>query len=159
MSQPKEKKQLKTAPFWRRIAALIYDGLIVIAISLITWSLLLTTHIVLFGSPESGERIQLHGFEKFLYLIVLIITNLFYFCWFWLKAGQTTGARTWRIQVITEDGLPLSTNKVMLRAGIMLISLCFCFFGYLWILLDKKNRSWHDLTAQTQVIVLPKPNK
>ena len=80
----------------RRIAALVYDGFLIIAIWMIS-------SILLISLVTEGEALQGLAFQLFLYLEL----GGFYI-YFWCKRGQTLGMQVWRIQLITEQGQSLS---------------------------------------------------
>ena len=57
------------------------------------------------------------------------------------------------IRVVRDrDGGPITSGQAILRLiGYWVSGLVFCL-GYLWILIDKRRRGWHDLIAGTVVV-------
>jgi uncharacterized RDD family membrane protein YckC len=51
-----------------------------------------------------------HALESWLFIVLGL-----YFVWFWTHGGQTLAMKTWRIRVIGNDGLPVSTLRALAR--------------------------------------------
>ncbi len=67
--------------------------------------------------------------------------------------GQTPGMMAMKIKLIGTDGTyPIGYGKGFLRWIGMIISAMVILFGYVWILIDKKNQGWHDKIAGTYVV-------
>jgi uncharacterized RDD family membrane protein YckC len=68
--------------------------------------------------------------------------------------GQTWGRRLAGVRVVRIDtGAPPGWGKAIGRtlfAG--LVSGNFCYLGYLWMLWDDKNQTWHDKVSGTVVV-------
>jgi len=129
----------------RRLAAIVYDSLLVLAIWLVTlFPMVAVTNGSVFGAVvQTVLFLELYGF----------------FAYFWLARGQTAGMLAWRLALRSADGGPLSLRQVTIRFfGAML---CFLSLGvgYLWILFDPQGRSWSDMLSGTRVITLPKPTR
>ena len=78
---------------------------------------------------------------------------LAYFPWFWARDGATPGMRMFGLHVVRDrDGGPISGGQAILRLiGYWVDGLVF-YLGYIWILIDKRKRGWHDLIAGTVVV-------
>ena len=98
-------------------------------------------------SPASGSSSR---------LLVYFAFTLVYFPYFWARGGQTPGMRTLHIKVVRDaDGGPVSFGSAILRLiGYWINNLLF-YIGFLWILVDKRRRGWHDLIAGTCVVEAP----
>lgn len=139
MSEP-----ILPAPLWRRLAASIYDGLLLLAL----WMVGTLMDVVvrdLIGMPRDMHSLQL----------LLFLIGLAFFGWFWTHGGQTLGMRAWRLQVRREDGLPLRWPVAAARYACAYLSWICAGLGLLWCLIDARRRSWHDLLSGTEVVVLP----
>lgn len=125
--------------FFRRLASLLYDGLLLLAL------LFLATFgfIALLGSAtESPQRYYL---QAFLWLVAGI-----YFVWSWRHGGQTLAMQTWRIRVTDRQG-----NQPSLRQAVLRYCLASLFFGvsWVWALFDRERLALHDRLAGTQLIL------
>ncbi|WP_462164516.1 RDD family protein [Pseudoalteromonas xiamenensis] len=152
--------EFPNAGFFRRLAALLYDGLVVIAFAMLSTVLFL----LLVQGAISLEWLSISGHEDisafvqdtpllyWLRLALLVSVSVFFFTYFWKKSGQTIGMRAWRLQVVTTDGTPLSWGKAALRSVCALLGL-----GNLLVLIDfKHKRALQDRLTGTNVIVLSK---
>ena len=74
---------------------------------------------------------------------------------FWRQRGQTLGMEAWRLRVEREDGALLDWRDVVTRIGAGVLSLLPSGLGWLWILVDRDKRAWHDRLSHTRVVVLP----
>jgi len=76
-----------------------------------------------------------------------------YFPFFWTRGGQTPGMRPFRLWVVRDrDGSRVTAWTAILRLlGMYVVSSVF-YLGFIWILIDKRRRGWHDLIAGTVVI-------
>lgn len=95
------------APLWRRLAAAIYDGLLLIALWMVTLLLIcLPLNSALGLKPGNAMNRGL-----------LLAVGLGFFVWFWTRGGQTLGMRAWRLQVRRADGallrIPVATVRGM----------------------------------------------
>lgn len=132
----------------RRLAALLYDGLLVIAL------LVLPTLAVM--ALRGGEPIPPGSFS---FQLLLTVTAGAFFVWFWTHGGQTLGMRSWRLRVERQSGGPLTVRLALIRYVVGLVSVVALGLGFLWILIDPEKLAWHDRAAGTRVVVLPKNDK
>ena len=148
----KTKKPLKpgqdllSAPgFFRRLAAQIYDLLLLIALLFLATALLLPF--------TAGEAVSVQ--QTLIYRIYLLVISFFFYGWFWTHGGQTLGLRAWKIKVLTFDQKPISWHQALLRFTTAIVSWSFFGLGFLWILIDKNRRSWHDNLSKTALFFDP----
>lgn len=82
-----------------------------------------------------------------------LVINVAYHWFFWTRQdGQTPGKRIMNLRVVKEDGSELRDVDALIRAVAYNVSGFLFGLGYLWALLDSKQRTWHDLLAKTIVI-------
>jgi uncharacterized RDD family membrane protein YckC len=134
----------------RRLGAMLYDALLVIALLMVVTAILL--------SLTGGEAITYERFGAFeyLYRALLLALVIAFFGWFWTRRGQTLGMMAWRLKVIREDGSLLSWKTTVVRMASALVSAAAFGLGYIWIWIDRDRLAWHDRWTRTRVIVLPK---
>jgi uncharacterized RDD family membrane protein YckC len=124
--------------FLRRLAAILYDSLLLIAVLFIATALLLPLN--------AGEAFTA---QQFFFPLYLLLVSFLFYAWFWTHGGQTLGLRAWKIKVLTLDRKPISWKQASLRFMVAILSWGFCGLGFLWILIDKNQRSWHDHLSKT----------
>jgi uncharacterized RDD family membrane protein YckC len=129
------------APLARRLAALLYDALLVGGL-LFVFTLIL---VVLRG----GRAID----PDTLWYRASLVLVAFLFCGaFWTRGGQTLGMRAWRIRVVALDGRGLSWPRAALRFAASWLALLPLGLGYWWALFDPERCCWHDRLSATRVI-------
>lgn len=82
----------------------------------------------------------------------LILVLLVYFIWFWSNGGQTLAMKTWRIRLLTCDGLPVRPAQALLRFLLCWPSLVLGGVGIVWALIDRDGQFLHDRIAGTQLV-------
>jgi uncharacterized RDD family membrane protein YckC len=122
----------------RILAAIIYDFLLLIAI------LFLATAILL---PFNGGKAFTN--QPIFYPLYLLAVSFCFYGWFWTHGGQTLGLRAWKITVLNDKHGVISWQQALIRFITALVSWLFLGLGFLWILVDKKQRSWHDIASKT----------
>jgi len=132
------------AGFGRRLGAIMYDSLLVLAL----W--LLTLLVIAMGGstdpavPQATPAIYVQlvcGLETFLF---------FYF--FWMYRGRTLGMMAWHTHLATASGEALRPKHILLRFLGALLNIATLGLGYLWILVDKQKRSFSELLSGTRIL-------
>ena len=152
---------LQRAGFFRRLAAIIYDSLIAVAVGLLA-ALIITgilTALLENGvlSKQGYEHVSVLIQSSFYYTLVIqvwvTLWIIAFFLWFWKNGGQTLGMRAWRLRIYSlQEGDTIGYGRLLLR----LIS-SLGGIGTLLVLLDFKNKqSLQDRVAGTQMLVLTK---
>jgi uncharacterized RDD family membrane protein YckC len=133
----------RPAGLLRRLGAMIYDALLVIAI----WMLTLLVLVIAAGGPAVGPFVQ-----------SLLFVELYgFFLFFWTRRGQTLGMVAWRLHIESVDGRPVTPLQATIRFIGAIASWVTLGIGYLWMYVDPGRRTWPDLVSDTQVIYTPKP--
>jgi uncharacterized RDD family membrane protein YckC len=87
-----------------------------------------------------------------LYLSFFVV-QVVYWPYFWATRGQTPGMKYTKVKVVDEaTGGPVSPGKAILRLIGYWISGAVFLLGFIWVLIDKRQRGWFDLIAGTIVI-------
>ena len=141
----------------RRLAAMMYDWLILaalwmaaMALALVLVALLNAVGIISLASyTDHADFIAQHKVWFQLY-------SAAWFCWFylyfWCRGGQTLGMRAWRLLLVQQSGQAVTFRQALLRAVTALFGV-----GNLWLWLRfGKGLALQDQLSNTQVIVLTK---
>jgi uncharacterized RDD family membrane protein YckC len=138
------------ASLWLRLAAAIYDLFPLLALWMVTAGIvLLAAHgEVDVAHPSLAYRLTLRS--------ALLVVTAAYFVVSWARGGQTIGMRAWRLLLVDASGRKLSWPRCVLRFAIACISLGALGLGFLWCLVDARNRAWHDLVARSVLVRLEK---
>jgi len=140
----------------KRFAAMVYDSLLLIALSLAYGALATALKVGLEGPPPEGEALYWGIWRLPLFLGLLLVWGGFFY-YFWGRNGQTLGMRAWRLQLVEAGtGLAASPRQRLLRLPIAAISLAFFGLGYFWRWLDSRGLCLPDRLSHTRVLQLPK---
>lgn len=153
------KPTLPPAGLMRRMAALSYDGLIILAIEMLAAGLiiaileaLVAAGLMTYGAyQDASDLLGHHPLWSYVYPLYLGVIWIGFFVYFWTKAGQTVGMRAWKLRVQNPDGSLISPTQALIRIGTSAFGLASLF-----VVIDHKKRGFHDLWAKTEVVVLPK---
>ena len=151
------------AGFWRRFGAYFIDGIIVWIIAFIilmitvgpTWLVMVPylsqSHMT--GNPQLGAIPSSFSFALFSGISLSVLLPLLYFIIMWGRKGATLGKMAMGIRIVRTDGSDISYGTAFLRyIGYQLISPALFCLGFLWMLWDKREQTWHDKIASTCVI-------
>jgi uncharacterized RDD family membrane protein YckC len=136
----------------RRLAAMLYDTLLVLPLIMVSVALAMAVR-ALFGLGPSAEGIV--RLNPYLVQLIAALTVMAFFSWFWLKNGQTLGMQAWRIKLVGFDGSPPGVLQVVRRCFGAALSAACLGLGYLWCLVDRNGRYWHDYLSATELVLLP----
>jgi uncharacterized RDD family membrane protein YckC len=142
---------------FKRLMAIVYDLLLLTAL-LFTVGILVST-ILTFALNEGNAITDTHPyyleFQLFI-LCTLFFSSFLFFSWFWMHGGQTLGMKTWRVQLISVDDSAIGWKESALRFMGAIISWLIFGLGFIWVLFDKENRTWHDIFSGTKLVQLEK---
>ena len=153
-----------TCPLWRRLLALLYDLLAVVAIVMVVGYV---CQRVTGGALISTDG---HAHIAWWYQPVQALVVSAYFVVSWLRGGQTLGMRPWRIRLTASDGGRPSLVQALVRllvAALPLLSLGLAPWigtrGAVWAVVigwsawfavaafDPRRRAVQDLAARTEL--------
>lgn len=103
ITSPAPVPSLEAPGVWRRLACLLYEGLLLFGVVFISGYLFSAL------SQTRHAMDNRHALQAFLFVIFGI-----YFTWFWSK-GQTLAMKTWHIRVLDRNGLPLTQSRAFFR--------------------------------------------
>jgi uncharacterized RDD family membrane protein YckC len=154
------------ASLGKRMACWMYEGILLFGVVFIAG--------YLFGTLSQTRNAldNRHGLQAFVFLIFGI-----YFTWFWHK-GQTLAMKTWHITIVSNQGLPISQQRALLRyflswiwlippllvswlcelktEGIFIITAVWIFLWAFSSRLRSDHQFWHDAWAGTRLIQTPR---
>lgn len=154
-------------PLWRRLLALVYDLLIVVAIVMVVG--------LLCQLATGGQLIHTAGktVVPIWYQLLQALVVMAYFISSWRRGGQTVGMRPWRIRVTRDDGRTPSMQQALIRVLVAAAPLVLLMLApviglqpTLWTLLgvwaawfavalfDPRRRAIHDFAAHTEIRLL-----
>ncbi len=182
---PEAIEILPRASVWVRLAALIYDGLLVIALLAITNAILVAI-VTPSEAANNQDFVVLSANIRYGLLLpasLLVIYGFYGYCW--KRGGQTLGMQTWRLSARRRDGDLMTWGDALKRClaavimPFLLALLAWRFgatskgiaafvgigflFNYAWAWLPisrlPAGLCLHDLVSNTDVLRLPKKAK
>ena len=157
------------AGFWRRIAVILLDGIIVLTVPTAYFFV-----AIYFFSPDSetyvtaemtvkehqeakarfDDDVEDHVLSQLLFAIgpVWEVTRFFYTVTFWTWRGQTPAMIALGIKLIRTDGSAVTVRESVLRYFGTILSMLLAFLGYFMIVWDRRKQGLHDKIARTLVV-------
>jgi len=137
---------------------MLYDTLLVLPLIMLSVAISLGLYGALL--KLTGGSQDTLSLNPYLVRAIAFLTCVGFFSAFWLKSGQTLGMQAWRIKLIrSSDGETATAGQALLRCVGALLSAACLGLGYLWCLIDRNRRCWHDYVSGTELILLPRPEK
>jgi uncharacterized RDD family membrane protein YckC len=136
----------------RRLGAVLYDGMLLLAVLMIATAAFLPLTGGEALDPDAQPALE------FVYRAVLVMLIVGYFGIFWTRRGQTLGMASWRLRIERDDGAALGWRDTALRLAAAVLSWLPFGLGYLWIAIDPQRRAWHDRLSGTRILLVPKGN-
>ena len=169
------------AGVWLRLAALLYDFLLVAAVVLVVSVILIAVGGALFSIQGAGpnDAQTLPTWYRYWIMAPAIFGSVYgFYALLWTKSGQTLGMQTWRIMVVARTGKYLSYRQSLKRCAAALIlpialylatriglddaqhalKALFIGFGfnYVFAALHPQKRSPQDLLSSSLVLKVAK---
>jgi len=151
---------LPPAPLWRRLFAMLYDSLLLIAVIMAYGYLHLSVKVLLLGDAyKTTLKTSAAGSTADPVMFAGVLTTIFlFFHIFWRHKGQTLGMQAWRIRIQGDDGKYPTATQTLLRLVIAPFSLLCLGIGYFWCLFSP-YKTWQDMATGSRVVLLPKNEK
>ena len=105
-------KEMGPASVWRRLGALVYDGLLLVAVLFMGTLVLLP---LTGGQPITPQD---SGPWEYAYRAWIALLVTLFFGYSWTRRGQTLGMMSWKIRLQREDGSLPRWPAALLRLGI-----------------------------------------
>lgn len=129
----------------RLLLVLLYDAIIVLALLMVAGTIALELP---FPHQTAGKDPA--------YTIYLLLAWFLYPAWCWRHGGMTLGMRAWKVRLVNsrgdDPGQPPHWWQCGVRFAGAWVSALAAGLGYLWMLIDREKRSWHDLLSQTSLV-------
>ncbi len=159
MSVTIEPPHLQRAGLLRRLAALGYDSLLLLAVLFIATALVLPLH--------GGVAIRHNPF----FSSYIFFTCFLFYGWFWTHGGQTLGMRAWKLRLQRDDGGTITWWQALARfllASLWLLPLLYArkflgldyklslLIGLIFLFLLLLTRL-HERYSDTVLVYIPAP--
>lgn len=140
-----------------RLYALIYDGIIVLALEIFAAGVVVATLKALVAAglmsyaPYTSASDLLGGNPVWRNIYTLYLGGIWiaFFIHFWTTTGQTPGMRARKLKVQNPDGSLINITQALIRIGTSAFGLSNLSTPF-----DPQQRGFHDIWAKTDVVVL-----
>ena len=105
--------------------------------------------LMLFGSL--GGQLTASKLDAAVYTTTLAIVYLQYFALFTIFGGTTPGMMMRGLQVVSFSGEPPTPRQMLLRSAGYMLSAGTFFLGFLWVMWDEDELTWHDRLSRTHL--------
>ena len=105
--------------------------------------------LMLFGSL--GGQFTLSKLTAAVYTATFAIVYLQYFALFTIFGGTTPGMMMRNLQVVSFSGEPPTPRQMLLRSAGYMLSAGTFFLGFLWVMWDEDELTWHDRFSRTHL--------
>ena len=149
---------LPRAGLMRRLAALLYDSFLVVAVWFVI-AFLLQRIVGTQSNKLIDGVVQTDPLLDALLFTIMVTSGSGFYIWFWTKSGQTLGMIAWRIKLESLDGGLINFKQGMIRYIAAWPAFFLLGLGYLSIYLDSNGDAAHDKVSRSKVVVLPKSHR
>ncbi len=150
-----DHRPAKPAGFFIRFLASVIDNIILMLITLMVAG---AVFVILerSGTPVSRDPEEFMGWLWLLFILPSTALSCMYFIYFHAVTGQTVGKLVCGVQVVTAEGNdPLGWWRSIVRCVGYFPSYFFMCIGFLWVLVNRRKRGWHDYLSGSVVIYAP----
>lgn len=133
-------RPFSTPRLFRKLLAALYDALLLLALWFVTAAVMMMAF-------NQGKAIQ-HG-QPLSYLLApaLLLVSFLFYGWFWTHGGQTLGMKSWKMRLLRDNGTAVTWKVALVRFAVAMLSWLVFGLGFLWSLVDSRNRTWHDIAS------------
>lgn len=145
-------KKSTNAALWRRLAAILYDSTLIIAIWMIVGFITLKAFGITEARTLEGDVVVLDPLFGKVLFCAMMFSAFTFFSWFWTHSGQTLGMQAWKLKVQNSDGSAITYKQSLIR---FLLAPCsfFCFgLGYFFMFVNPDKQTFHDKISKSEII-------
>lgn len=178
---PENNSPLQVAGVGVRLFAVLYDGMLLLALLFLVSVVLVSVGTLAFGTvgSASADAKELPvWYQNAVLSPSFVLTLVGFYGLFWRKSGQTLGMQTWRLQTLTADGKLLSWTQSFVRilcaclapmvcasvgylawgsrGAVLFSGLLGFLLNYLFCYVQPKGLAVQDLLSNTLTVRVPK---
>ncbi len=136
-----------SAGFGRRLAALLYDSLLLAALLAIYTAAWVFARRGALTEQSAGAWWYAYRAGELVLIGAYYVLNL-------TRGGQTLGMRAWRLRAVSDSGRPLDFASALLRFACGLLAWAPAALGVLWLYIDSEHLALHDRLSKTRMLHL-----
>lgn len=164
-----------------RMMAIVYDGMLILAMLFLVGLILSVVGTVLFvdvGTTAQDAKELPKWYQNGIMTPAFVLTLVGFYGVFWRKSGQTLGMQTWRLKTVNTDGhlltwgecfkriigaclLPLLCALVGAlihgsRLAVLFSAFVGLLFNYVFCWFNQRGLAAHDILSNTMTLKVPK---
>lgn len=164
-----------------RIIAIVYDGMLILALLFLIGTVLTVIGTMLTmetGVTSDQAQTLPRWYQNLVLTPAFIVTLIGFYGLFWRRAGQTLGMQTWRLKTVDSEGRLLTWGKSIkrilaacvvpilcgligyvfhgTRAAMLLSAFFGLMFNYLFCIFNQGGLAVHDMLSGTVTLKMPK---
>lgn len=143
---------IRDAALWRRLAAMVYDSIVVIAIWIIVGFIVLSAFGIDQAQIVENDRVVMDPYYRLTLFSSMLLSAYLFFAWFWTHSGQTLGMQAWKIRVQNPDGSAVSYKQSLIRCVIAPFSFLLLGMGYFYMFFNPEKLTLHDRLSNSIVV-------
>ncbi len=143
----RERRQGSYAGIVSRTVSLVADAAVLAVISISSLFLVQAVLAMVDGVPFGDIAI-----DSDWGLVIVASLSATYFTVGWAVFGRTVGEALLGLRLIRRNGRSVGWIRAYLRFAVSPLAFVACGLGYVWILFDRRRRTWPDLLMGTVVI-------
>lgn len=134
--EPQPDDRETVAPLRYRLAAILYDTLIILA----CWVFTIVALVTLIGDAVLGAWVQ----------TLLFLEMYAFLAFFWCMRGQTIGMLAWHLRIRSEG--PFTPTQALGRFVGGMASFATLGFGFIWMWFDRDGMTWSDRLSRSVIV-------
>ncbi|WP_371928039.1 RDD family protein [Moraxella sp. FZLJ2109] len=164
-----------------RLTAIIYDGMLILAMLFLVGAVLSVVGTVLFldiGTTSQEAKTLPLWYQNAVMTPSFVLTLVGFYGIFWRKSGQTLGMQTWRLKTVDANGQLLSWGQSFMRIisaclvpalcaavgafihgsklAILLAAFLGFLFNFVFCVFNTRGLAVHDMLSNTITLKVPK---
>jgi uncharacterized RDD family membrane protein YckC len=148
----KHNDNLIGAALWRRLAAMIYDSIIVAAIWMVVGFIVLSAFGIEQAQIVQNDAVVMDPVYRLTLFSSMLLSAYLFFAWFWTHSGQTLGMQAWKIRVQNADGSAISYWQSLQRFVLAPCSFLLLGAGYFYLYFNPQRQCFHDRISRSNVV-------
>lgn len=143
---------IKDAALWRRLAAMVYDSIVIIAIWIIVGFIVLSAFGIDQAQIVENDHVVMDPYYRLTLFSSMLLSAYLFFAWFWTHSGQTLGMQAWKIRIQNTDRSAISYKQSLIRCVIAPFSFLFLGAGYFYMFFNPEKLTLHDRLSHSVVV-------
>jgi uncharacterized RDD family membrane protein YckC len=142
----------QSAALWRRLAAMVYDSIVIMAIWIVVGFLVLSAFGIDQAQVVENDQVVMDPYYRITLFSSMLLSAYLFFAWFWTHSGQTLGMQAWKLRVQNADGSAISYKQSLIRFVVAPFSLLLIGAGYFFMFFNTEKLTLPDRLSHSIVV-------